>query len=195
MPTKGNKNKIKYGLKNVHYSVITEDMEGVVSYATPVAIKGAVNISLNSLFEQETVPADDDPMYAVVEENNGYEGDLEVQILDDDFKINVLGNTKDANGVLIEHKDAVTKRIALLFEFSGDVKKTRHLLYNCAVKKPNIESGTKGSGPASKTDTLSIKCTPAHDTGNVKAKCMEGETAYADWFKSVYVGTASTTED
>ena len=44
-------NKIKYGLKNVHYAVITE-AGGVVSYGTPVAIPGAVNITLSPAGEK-----------------------------------------------------------------------------------------------------------------------------------------------
>lgn len=183
-------NKIKYGLKNVHYAVITESETGTEEYATPVRVPGAVNLSLSSVFEQTVIPADDDPEYATLDENNGYDGDLEVQILPDQFKIDVLGDTLDENDVLIENKDAVTKPFALLFEFDGDAKKTRHLMYRCKAKRPNIESGTKGGGNGTKTDTLSIICRPAHNTGNIKAKAKQGDAAYDGWFTKVYTGTA-----
>lgn len=185
----GKDNKVKYGLKNVHYAIVTEGEDGTVSYGDFTPHRGAVNIVLNSSVTQEAIPADDDPMYAVAEENNGYEGNLEIQNLDDEFRVNVLGDTKDENGVIIENKDVVTKRIALAFEISGDSKKTRHLLYNCAVTKPNVESGTKGKGIDVKTDSLGIKAMPAHDTGNIKAKAKQGEAAYDGWFKKVYTGT------
>ena len=36
------KNKVKYNLKNVHYSLLNIDETGNVSYGTPVPITGAV---------------------------------------------------------------------------------------------------------------------------------------------------------
>ena len=40
-------NKVVYGLKNCHYSVITEDEGGNHTYAVPIPIKGATEISLD----------------------------------------------------------------------------------------------------------------------------------------------------
>ena len=38
-------NKVKFGLRNVYYSVITETADGI-EYGTPKQILGAVNMSL-----------------------------------------------------------------------------------------------------------------------------------------------------
>ena len=41
-------NKVIFGLKNVHYSVITEDAEtGGAIYGAPIPLKGATEISLD----------------------------------------------------------------------------------------------------------------------------------------------------
>ena len=47
-------NKVKFGLSNVYYAVKTTSPEGEVSYATPVRIPGAVNLSLDQ--EGEITP-------------------------------------------------------------------------------------------------------------------------------------------
>jgi len=180
------KNKIKFGLKNVHYATIT-NTAGVITYGTPVKVEGAVSISLSPEVERTAIPADDNKEYAVIFEDNGYSGDLEIQVIDDAFRVAVFGATLNADGVLIESKDDAPNPVALLFEFDGDVNKKRHVLYNCLITKPSIESET---GKANKTDKLSISARPAEDTGHVKASVLNdtaGATAYASWFSTVYV--------
>jgi len=51
-------NKVKFGLKNVHYSVVTET-DGTITYDTPESIPGAVNLTLDAAGESVQFYADD----------------------------------------------------------------------------------------------------------------------------------------
>ena len=77
-------NKVKYGLKNVHYALITETVgtgtqSGIVttSYGTVKAIAGAVSLSLSANADRNVFRADNED-YFVSYGQGGYEGDLEV---------------------------------------------------------------------------------------------------------------------
>lgn len=63
-------NKIKYGIKNAYYAVKTQS-----GYDTPVAIPGAVSISLDPQGELYKFYADNIEYFRAAV-NNGYEGDL-----------------------------------------------------------------------------------------------------------------------
>ncbi len=180
------KNKVKYNICNVHYAVITKAEDGTVTFATPVAIPGAVSISLDPKGEPESFYADGVEYY-VINNNQGYDGDLEVALIPESFRQDVLLETADANQVLVENSNSQTGSFALLFEFDGDVRKIRHVMYNCSASRPSISAKTNEEGKEVQTETLTIKSRPLAN-GLVKAKTGDSttEAVYSDWYKSVY---------
>lgn len=183
-------NKVKYNLKNVHAAILTEsDNNGTktFSYGTPKAIPGAVSISLDAEGESSPFYADGIVYFRSVT-NNGYSGDLEMALVPEWFRTEVLQEALDGKGVLIEKStNAESVKFALLFEFDGDVNCIRHVLYNCTSSRPSIESETKEDTIEPGTEKLSITADPRAD-GLVKARTgdITDKTAYDNWYKSVY---------
>ena len=184
-------NKVKFGLKNVHYAPLTFS-GSTPSYDTPIPIPGAVNLSLSIKGEPENFYADDG-VYFVINNNMGYEGDLEIALIPESFRTGPLGEILDANNVLVEQSDKQLAPFALLFEFDGDQKHIRHVMYNCTASRPSVEGGTKEESLEVKTETLSIKAAPLPD-GKVKAKTGDStdSTVYDSWYGSVYMAQASS---
>lgn len=180
------KNKVKFNLSNVHYAILSISDDGKVSWGTPVAIPGAVSISLDPTGEPESFYADG-VEYFVINNNQGYEGDLEVAMIPDSFRTDVLNETSDSANVLVENANSQAGHFALLFEFDGDIKKIRHVMYNCSAARPSIASKTNEDSKEVQTETLTIKARPLA-TGLVKAKTGDTTkaTAYNNWYKKVY---------
>lgn len=180
-------NKIKYNLKNVHYAKRTV-IGDAATYEEPVPIPGSVSLSLSAQGGISPFHADG-VVYFKAESNNGYEGDLEIALVPESFRTSILGETLDESGVLIENANKIGYSFALLFEFSGDEKNIRHVLYNCSATRPSIESKTKEESIEPVTESLSISATPDED-GNVKAKTGNDTSteAYDSWYSKVYQG-------
>ena len=183
------KNKVKYNLKNAHYALMTAGEDGSVTYAKPVPMPGSVSLSLDANGEPENFYADG-VAYYVINNNMGYDGDLELALIPESFRTDVLKETLDEKGVLIENSDVEMAGFALLFEFDGDQKHIRHVMYNCSASRPGIEGKTNEDSKEVQTETLAIKATPLAD-GRVKAKTGDTThaTVYADWYKAVYLPT------
>lgn len=180
-------NKVKYNLKNTHYAMLTIAEDGTVSYGTPIPMPGSVSISLDANGEPENFYADG-VAYYVINNNMGYDGDLELAMIPESFRTDALKEELDANGVLIENAQVELASFALLFEFDGDIKHIRHVLYNCAASRPGIEGKTNEDSREVQTETLTIKATPLAN-GMVKAKTgnTTSAEAYNNWYKAVYM--------
>jgi len=186
------KNKVKFNICNVHYALQSIAEDGTVTFGTPVAMPGAVSLSLDANGEPSNFYADGYAYYTI-SNNMGYEGDLELAMVPESFRTDVLKEELDSNKVLVENANVETANFALLFEFDGDIKKIRHVLYNCAANRPSIESQTNEDEVEVQTETLSLTATPLAN-GYVKAKTGDDttDTVYADWYKAVYLPSAAT---
>ena len=182
------KNKIKFGLKNVHYAVMTTSELGVVSWETPVPIPGAVSMSLAAQGDTSKFYADNIAYY-VSNSNDGYQGDLEIALIPDSFRTDVLSETLDSTDkVQVEYANAEGKQFALLYQFEGDVKASLRVLYNCTCSRPSEEGSTQDASKTPGTEKLTITASPMAD-GKVRAKTTEEttETVRQNWFKQVWV--------
>ena len=184
------KNKVKFNICNVHYALQTITEDGTVSFAAPVAMPGAVSLALDANGEPSNFYADGYAYYTI-SNNMGYDGDLELALVPESFRTEVLKETLDANKVLVENANVETANFALLFEFDGDVRKIRHVLYNCAASRPSIESQTNEDEIEVQTETLALTATPLAN-GYVKAKTGDVTTdaVYQSWYSAVYMPTA-----
>lgn len=186
-------NKVKYNLKNVHAAKLTKTEDGKYTYATPQPIPGAVSISLDAEGDSSPFYADG-IVYFRSTANNGYSGDLEIALIPEWFRTDILKETLDNNGVLIESsKVTEMEKFALLFEFDGDVRCIRHVLYNCTASRPSIESETKEDTIEPGTEKLSLTADPRED-GLVKSRTGDttSEATYNDWYKQVYIPVEPT---
>ena len=163
------KNKVKFGLNKVHFSKITSwSNEGVPTFATPVRLPGAVSLSVDA------------------------NGELEIALITTEFATTILGEQLDSKGVLVERNDAEFEQFALLFEFTGDKNKIRHVLYCCTASRPANEGETTEESKSVKTEKLKLKAA-ALPSGLVKSKTCEStdETTYNNWYNSVYIPAAA----
>lgn len=189
-------NRVKFGLKNVYYAIAEiSEADNTATYGKPVRWPGAVSLSMAAQGGESKFFADDG-IYFAVTANNGYGGDLEAALVPESFLLDVLGETRDANGVIVDDTNAVQAHFALLFEFQGDQHGRRHVLYNCTAGRPDVASKTKGDSIEPQTEKVSITAAPIHsselDRDMSKATVSADSEVYKDWFKEVYLPQADT---
>lgn len=178
-------NKIKYGISKCYYAVATDDGTGVLTYATPVALPGAVSLSLEAQGDTNNFFADN-IIYFSSTANNGYQGDLELALLPDSFRTAVLGEELDAtSGIYTEYSDKPTVEFALLFQFEGDESATRHCMYRCTASRPATSGSTKEESIEPQTESITITAMPRINDELVKSRCPSTASAYANWFSAV----------
>lgn len=177
-------NKIRYGLKNVHIFPIESVSDTTITYGQVFKLPGAVSLSMDPSGDSNSFYADD-VIYHNEFINNGYEGELEIAMINEDFETKILGCTKDENGAIIENVNATSKNFALTFEFKGDKKRVRHILYNVSASRPKFESATKEEKTKINTDKIKFKAIP-DPKGQIKAKQTEGSKGYETFYTKVY---------
>ena len=98
---------------------LTVAANGTYSYDTPIPVPGAVNLSLSAEGDSTDFYADN-VKYFNSTANNGYSGDLEIAMIPDSIRTEILGETVDANGALIFLKTLIS--VYLSKKYGVDIK-------------------------------------------------------------------------
>lgn len=186
-------NKVKFGLSNVVMAVITEGTGGSITYGTPIAVPGAVNLSLEPQGDTNNFFADN-YIYFSATANQGYEGDLEIAMIPDEIRTAIMGETVDSNGAYIETSNDTFKNFAFGFQIEGDVKARRFWYYNCSLTRPTNAGATIEESKEPQTDTLTIKAMPRGTDKKVRVfieKTDDNVSVYNSFFTQVYETPAS----
>lgn len=187
----GKNNKVQFNLKNVHYAPISTGENGEITYETPVAIPGAVSLTLTRQGSEVKFIADGVVYYSSYS-NEGYSGTLTLALLPDHFRKTILKEVEDETAhVLVEYADTETRPFALLFEIEGDEKATRRVLYYCTVGVPGEDAdGQTQKNP--KTEAMDLTATALAD-GRTRARTTSDTTdeVFNNWFKTVWEPSAA----
>lgn len=184
MPT-ATENKVKFGLSKCYYAIYDETAG---TYGTPVAVPGAVSLTLDPQGDQSVFYADN-VQYYVTYSNNGYSGDWEIARIPDQMRQDLWGDTlHSTDKTLTESSTTEPAHFALLFQIEGDQQERLAVFYNCVAARPGAGSQTIAENKEVQTDTCSITASPRTD-GKVKCVTTKDTPAatVSGWFSAVYI--------
>ena len=180
-------NKVKFGLSNVYIAPLTVS-DGTYTYGSPIAIPGAVNISLSAEGDTNDFFADNVKYFSSTA-NQGYSGDLEIAMIPDEIRTAILNETVDSNGAYTEDASKLPNPFAFGFQINGDKKNRRFWYYNCTLTRPANNGATNESSITPQTDTLTINAMPRLSDKKVRTMMELSDTnatAYNGFFTNVY---------
>ncbi|MGP1567934.1 MAG: major tail protein [Peptoanaerobacter stomatis] len=176
-----NKNKVEFGLKNVH--IATEKTPG--TWNVPKAIPGAVSFTPDVESDGLEFYADDSVYYSE-ETESLVKGEMEMALFPDWFLGDVLGYKKTSDGGTAQILGAKKKKFILIFEGDGDKNKNRYMYLNCGAGALKEDFKTNEKGKTIKVQKISITVEGINvGTDNdrvVKLKYASDDTAYATLF-------------
>ena len=191
-------NKVRFGLKNVYYAVLTDGDDNTNnSWATPVSVKGAVSLTLDSNSSDGTFYADNISFYKTFA-NNGYTGSLEMARISDTMLKDVWGMTV-TNGVLYEASGVNPKAFALMFQIEGDQQEELNVLYRVVpTSKPTAGSQTVEETVEPVTQSFDFEALPlvngpSYQKGLIKGRTIDSTSTAirSAWFSGVTIVTTA----
>lgn len=183
--------RVRYGFSNLYYAVATEGTGGALTYATPVAVKGAKSMALTASGSEVNEPADNSTWFSI-RTNDGYSGTIEFEdtAAADTFLQTVLGQTKDSTtGLVVEKADDEPLEFAIMgqMELAGGTETgKRACFFRCVASRPDVNAQTKEVGGLTiATNTINVTALPRISDNAVKTTCVSTDSAYANFFTAV----------
>ena len=182
------KNKVMFGLKNVHFAEYEVADDGTVTLGSPYHLPGSTEMSLEPESEESTFYADD-VKYWTNYSDNGMSGELTNACFPDDFKTRFMNYIALDDGGIGQVKGMQNKTVAIMFESDGDAEKRRGILYNVTIGQINRTYATTEDQIEPQTATLPFTVNGDNGTGLVRASYGPSSAVYETIFTNPPVPT------
>lgn len=174
-------NKVLFGFSDLYVGTYEVAGDGTVTMGTPYHQPGAVGFNMDPQSEKNDFWADNIAYYSSYS-GGTREGDIEVAMFDDQFKINFLGYKRTADGGLAEIKGATKPNVYMMFAIQGDVHETKKIVYNGTFGNITREYSTLEDGKVPVTESLPATFVGDNATGITVATYKPGDTGYDTLF-------------
>lgn len=189
--------RVKFGFKNLYLAPkATGWTRENPTYDTPIKQEGATTFE-PELQQEITKFFADDSLYFKMTKATSYDGPLTVAKYNDAIRTGIMGDIKDADGMIYDVDGAVMKEFAIMGERQTDQGGLRFVFYSASGSKPNETMSTLEEGAAEipteamDTSCTSVKVPTAEGVKPVYAfgmKVREGHPLYNDFFTAVAFG-------
>jgi len=184
------------GLDKLHYAKITEDVNGIETYATPKLLAKAIKADLSIELSEATLYADDGVAEIIKDFKSG-KLSLGVDDIGRSVAQDLTGATVDDNGVLVSSGEDIGSSVAIGFRAQKANGKYRYVwLYKVKFGIPAANLQTKGDSITFQTPTIEgtvLRRNKPDVSGKHpwKAEVTEGDSGVSNdtvsgWYTAVY---------
>lgn len=184
---------VKFGLSRLERALLTRNDDGTVTFGTPIAMPGAVSMTVTPEGEEgKPFYADNGIYYQGDDVNGGYSIEFNVALLDDVTRRDIYGEKLDeTTGVQFEYTEAKTPEYAYICQVEGDKNPLAMVFYACKASRNEFSANTKGESTDVDTDTFTVKAATipvvyGDDKLSVTKGFIEGTDDNKDKFKAFF---------
>lgn len=177
------KDKVLYGVSNLHFGEYEVSATGEVTLGTPFHLPGTTSIELEPESDDNKTYADNVVYYSNYS-NNGKSGTITNMLFSDEFKTRFLNYITLADGGVAEVKGMQSAPCYIMFQAEGDKLGRRFIAYNVALGQisRNYETTEDSIEPA--TGELPITINGDNGTGIIMVSYEKGNAAYNSLFST-----------
>lgn len=175
------KNKVEYGISQLHFGTYSVSDLGVVTLGTPYHVKGAVSFTPEMASENTDFFADNENYWSDYTDGK-IEGDITVAKFDDEFRKSFLGYRELTDGGLALVKNAKKPNIYVAFQIEGDAESRRIIMYNGRLGAIKRDYNTTENNKEPTTESIPVSILGDKATGVPMARYKPGDDGYDTLF-------------
>lgn len=180
------KNKVVFGVSNLHVGTYDVGEGGIVTLGTPYKLPGTVNISLEPESEENKFYADN-IVYWSAYSDNGLTGEIENALFDDTFLTTFMNYIELDDGGIAQIKGMQNKPVYMMFQGDGDAENRRLIFYNVTLGQITREYATTEDTVEPQTATLAFTVNGDNGTGITRVSYGPDSDVYDTMFTTAPV--------